>query len=164
MLGSFVIDPNAPRWLASIHPYGLEQLECDKILAQPEFRDFQPLTLVDTRLAGEGVQDAVPTLVMGVDADKAFDNAATELPFQFVAGNRTEAIAQLSRGDFCLLSDWYAESAGAHGTTAIFSGGRSNCSTRSSFPHFVIAVTTLAWAQHARYMISRTARSRRVKK
>lgn len=112
MLGSFVIDPNIPRWLASIHPYGLEQQECNKILSQPEFRGFQPLTLVDTRLAGEGAQDAVPTLVMGIDSAKAFENTSTALPFHFVAGDRTEAIDQLSRGDSCLLSDWYAESAG----------------------------------------------------
>lgn len=112
MLGSFVIDPQVPRWLISIHPYGLEQRECETILAQPGFREFQPLTLVDTRLAGEGVQDAVPTLVMGIDASRAFEDAATALPFHFLTGDRTKAIEQLSRGGFCLLSDWYADSAG----------------------------------------------------
>ncbi|WP_428307719.1 FtsX-like permease family protein [Lacipirellula sp.] len=109
MIGAFVIDREIPRWLASIHPYGLTEVETQQALAAPLLKDFQPLTLVDTRLAGN---DQAPTLVMGVDASLAFGTAPTALPFEFIAGDRTEAIEEVAKGEACLISDWYAASAG----------------------------------------------------
>lgn len=109
MLDSFVIDQRLPRWLASIHPYGLDQAETEQVLAAKELRGFQPLTLFDTRLATPPAStESVPTLVMGVDSQRAFEGS-TALPFQFIAGERRQAIAELKEGQ-CLVSDWYAAS------------------------------------------------------
>lgn len=112
MLGSFIIDPEVPRWLVSIHPYGLDQRETEAVLASSQFKRFQPLTLVDTRLDIQNVEaPTVPTLVMGVDLERAF-TGATALPFRFVVGDQDRAVEQLKGGDKCLISDWYAASAG----------------------------------------------------
>lgn len=112
MLGSFVIDPAIPRWFVSIHPYGLERQETERILKDPAVGDFQPLTLVDTRLAAEVGSEIVPALVIGVDVGRALGDSPASLPFGFLDGDRTQAIEQLASGEGCLLSDWYASSNG----------------------------------------------------
>jgi putative ABC transport system permease protein len=112
MLGSFVIDPDVPRWLVSIHPYGLDRAETERALAAPALRGFQPLTLVDTRLGDGAAEDAVPTLVMGGDLPRALGDGPDALPFRFVAGDRAQAAEALAAGDACLVSDWYAAGAG----------------------------------------------------
>jgi putative ABC transport system permease protein len=111
MLNAFVIDPAIPRWLVSIHPYGLDQEETERLLATPTFSGFFPLTLVDTRLAvGNDSAEVVPTLVMGLDVDRAINDRRSALPFRFVAGHRGQAAKELANGDACLLSAWYAAS------------------------------------------------------
>ncbi|MGD9635105.1 MAG: ABC transporter permease [Pirellulales bacterium] len=112
MLGCFIIDPQVPRWLLSIHPYGLDQKETEAVLATPQFKRFQPLTLVDTRLEPhDAAVPTVPTLVMGVELDRAF-TGVDALPFRFVAGDPQRAVEQLESGNSCLISDWYAASTG----------------------------------------------------
>lgn len=113
MLGSFVIDPHIPRWLVSIHPYGLDQVETKSLLATPTLSSFQPLTLVDTRLAtADQDAPAVPTLVMGVDVERTLAGEQS-LPFHFLAGDFQQAKENLATGEQCLLSDWYAASSGS---------------------------------------------------
>lgn len=111
MLDAFVIDPGIPRWLLSVHPYGLDREETERVLSAPAFRGFQPLTLVDTRLGEATDPDAVPTLVVGVDLARAFAGPSA-LPFRFLQGNRDDAVRQLADGRSCLVSDWYATSNG----------------------------------------------------
>jgi putative ABC transport system permease protein len=111
MLNAFVIDSEIPRWLVSIHPYGLDQEETERLLATPTFSGFFPLTLVDTRLAvGNDSAEVVPTLVMGLDVDRAVNDGPSALPFRFVAGQRGQAAKELVNGDACLISAWYAAS------------------------------------------------------
>lgn len=111
MLESFIIDPAIPRWLVSIHPYGLKRDEATKLLADPAFDDYHPLTLVDTHL-NDADGASVPTLVMGIDLECTL-NSASGSPFEFVSGERKTATAEVKRGDACLVSAWYAAS---HGT------------------------------------------------
>jgi len=116
MLHSFVIDPEIPRWLISLHPYGLDRMETERVLSTPGLSRFQPLTLVDTRIgdtAGRAKDRAgmVPTLVMGLDLAQALGTGPDALPFQWIAGDRDAALAALASGDSCLISDWYATSA-----------------------------------------------------
>jgi putative ABC transport system permease protein len=110
MLESFIIDPAIPRWLVSIHPYGLERDETTKLLSDSKFDDYHPLTLVDTHL--NDIDGAIPTLVMGLDIERTL-NSASRLPFEFVSGLREAASAEVKRSDACLVSAWYASS---HGT------------------------------------------------
>lgn len=82
------------------------------MLAKSQFKGFQPLTLVDTRLEThvDGLP-SVPTLVMGLDVERALAGADA-LPFRFAAGDPMRAVEQLKSGNACLISDWYAASAG----------------------------------------------------
>ncbi|MFT3881138.1 MAG: ABC transporter permease [Gemmatales bacterium] len=111
MLNSFMIDPQIPRWLVSIHPYGLDKNETDRLLQHPQLKGFQPLTLFDTRLGDQpGIVEEVPTLVMGVKL--GYTPSIDGLPFRFVAGDPNQAMKALSEGNACLISDWYATSNG----------------------------------------------------
>lgn len=110
MLESFIIDPAIPRWLVSVHPYGLDRDEATKLLSDPAFENFHPLTLVDTHL--NDPDGAIPTLVMGIDIEGSL-SSTSGLPFEFISGDIEAAIPELKRGDACLVSAWYAAS---HGT------------------------------------------------
>ncbi|QDV79129.1 FtsX-like permease family protein [Botrimarina mediterranea] len=108
MLESFIIDPAIPRWLVSIHPYGLDRDEAMELLSKPEFEEYHPLTLVDTHLNKADI--AIPTLVMGIDVERSLGREPGSLPFEFINGDRESAEAGLKRGDMCLVSAWYAAS------------------------------------------------------
>ncbi|MEM6690425.1 MAG: FtsX-like permease family protein, partial [Planctomycetota bacterium] len=51
LLDSFMIDPRMPRWMVSVYPYGVDQVETEKVLATPKYKKMEPLVLVDTRMA-----------------------------------------------------------------------------------------------------------------
>lgn len=108
MLESFIIDPAIPRWLVSVHPYGLDRDEAAKLLSEPVFDDYHPLTLVDTHLNDADIA-AIPTLVMGIDIERTL-RSTSGLPFEFIAGDIGEATTKLKRSDACLVSAWYAAS------------------------------------------------------
>jgi putative ABC transport system permease protein len=110
MLESFIIDAAIPRWLVSIHPYGLERDETTKLLSDSAFEDYHPLTLVDTHL--NDPDGAIPTLVVGLDIERSL-SSTNGLPFEFISGGREAATVELKGGDACLVSAWYAAS---HGT------------------------------------------------
>ncbi len=46
--------------------------------------------------------------MVGVDPQKALAGGKPLFPFQFVAGNRSDAVAKLARGRFCLVPDHFA--------------------------------------------------------
>ncbi len=102
MLESFIIDPAIPRWLVSIHPYGLDRDEAMELLSKPEFEEYHPLTLVDTHLNKADI--AIPTLVMGIDVERSLGREPGSLPIEFINGDRESAEAGLKRGDMCLVS------------------------------------------------------------
>lgn len=112
MLDAFIIDQGLPRWLVSVHPYGLNQQESERLLASPEFVGYHALTLYDTHLVSTG--EPTPTLVMGIDPGRSLASRDSTLPFRFVEGDREHAIADLERGDACLVSAWYAASHHVH--------------------------------------------------
>lgn len=114
MLEAFVIDERTPRWLVSVHPYGMDRAETERVLAQPDLAALQPLTLVDTRL-GDAMAAAdddaadLSCLVVGVDPLRALPPAATALPFRFVAGDAATACREVAAGRACLINDWFAD-------------------------------------------------------
>ncbi|QDT55767.1 FtsX-like permease family protein [Caulifigura coniformis] len=109
MLNSFVIDERLPRWLISVHPYGLDRSETETVLKAAGLEEFEPLTLVDTRLSPGPRRDTpIPTLLIGVHGLR---EGSSRIPFTLVAGNLDSVMTDVDNGTGCLLSDWYAHSA-----------------------------------------------------
>ncbi|MEM6981019.1 MAG: ABC transporter permease [Planctomycetota bacterium] len=115
MLEPFVVDPNVPRWMISIYPFGLDQTETKRVLEQPELKGMEPLVLVDTRLARMTRANEINSssaswtscLVMGLRPEFAKD----QLPIEVVQGDPETMFQQLSTGTHGFVSSWYAASA-----------------------------------------------------
>ena len=76
-------------------------------IKQVKFAD--DVTGFDTR-ASAARQDTC--VLVGVDPQAALGGGKPLFPFEFVAGNRTDAVAKLPRGRFCLVPDHFAREAG----------------------------------------------------
>ncbi|MEM8911429.1 MAG: ABC transporter permease [Planctomycetota bacterium] len=120
MLRSFVIDPEMPRWMVSIYPYGLDADETSRVLQQPEFRQMEPLVLLDSEISWRTTSDeavdgktssggsAIPTLIVAARPSYISE----ELPISFRDGPFDLVLEQVSRGDHCLVDSWFADSFG----------------------------------------------------
>lgn len=116
MLDLFVIDARLPRWMVSVHPYGLDRGETERVLAAAPLRQARALVLVDTRLGDAAAPwrehgETVPALVLGLDSARELGDGDA-LPIRFAAGDRAAARAALLDGTGCLVNDWFAASRG----------------------------------------------------
>ncbi len=84
----------------SVHPYGLRiALETERVVADPAFQGISTSrSLILDSATGEAPMTLSPTLVMGVELRRALGGGPGALPFRFLAGERSQAVAELGEG------------------------------------------------------------------
>ncbi|HEX4144030.1 MAG TPA: FtsX-like permease family protein [Pirellulales bacterium] len=122
MLGPFTPGTWVPDMLVIMNPMGVPDGEIDAVrhvpgvvpsqcapLAVKQVKFADDVTGFETRASATRQDSCV---LVGVDPKKALAGNKPLFPFEFVAGNRAEAVAKLCRGRFCLVPDHFAREGG----------------------------------------------------
>jgi putative ABC transport system permease protein len=122
MLGPFTPGTWVPDMLVIINPMGLPDSEIEAVrhvqgivsgeclpLAVKQVKFADDVTGFHER-ASAARQDSC--VLVGVDPAAAFNGRKPLFPFQFVAGERADAVTKIARGRFCLVPDHFARESG----------------------------------------------------
>jgi putative ABC transport system permease protein len=123
MLVPFTPDMSLPRMLVSILPAGIPESAVGEIEKVPGVMvgECLPLAVEQPRLSEDMLRSKAfasvdesqqHLLFMGLDPTKALGGDHPTLNLKFVEGDKTEAIAKLARGHYCLVPDHFKTQTG----------------------------------------------------
>jgi putative ABC transport system permease protein len=122
MLGPFTPGAWVPDLLVVMGPLGVPDSEIDAVqhtagvvpgqcapLAVKQVKFADDVTGFETRASATRQETCV---LVGVDPQSALEGIKPLFPFEFVAGNRRDAVAKLGLGRFCLVPDHFSRETG----------------------------------------------------